>query len=179
MDFAISIFIVVAVAYAAYKATGELRRATHAAIGWAVFEGVSTLYDLAVWGYAEDMWGVWSWPHLYLGTLVIDLTMLYLYEKSGKDLLGVNALHDFEEESPGWIASIIKKGNIITYYFLMCYNPFLFCAYLKKGEREVSFTGKDFIRFSVSSVASFFTWALLVKLALGVMRLITYLYAII
>jgi len=185
------------VVYLVYKVTGQRKQAATVATGWIIFESVSALFDVILWPVVQNSWGIYSLPFLFVAALVIDLTMLYFYQTSDEDWMGVDALEELKAKSMRWekmmfehpnvlvriiaffpvrlysaAMFLLRKNDVTAFVLLSGYNPFLCTAFLMHGKRGK--LGKTGWKIFLSSMfISFAVWVGVVQAGLELLKLIT------
>ncbi len=89
--------------------------------------------------------------------LIIDLVILHLYDKSGKDHFGLEDLKNLRDYDGNnrwriWISKTLKKGDLVAMVILAFYsNPCLTTIYMRpKDEKRRKMNWKDSLIFSFS-----------------------------
>lgn len=100
--------------------------------------------------------------------LTIDLIILHIYDKSGKDHFGLEDLKNLRDYHGNnrwrvWISKILKKGNLLAMAVLAFYsNPCLTTIYMRpKDEKRRKMNLKDAMVFSFSALIEI-SWIIIV-----------------
>jgi len=152
------------------------------ATGWTITEVINSVYDGVIWPSVQAIWGANGLPWLFLGAIVINMSMLMFYQYTEKDWLGISALENLKQKvvrnndgNPSITARImifaIRNDSIITFALLSCYDSFICCAFMRKGKKG-RLRGRDYLIFILSTIMSCTLWSILLALFLGFLTLL-------
>ncbi len=110
-------------------------------------------------------------------SILINLILIYLYDKTGKDWLGFEMIKEGKEEAasklPNWLKKAINAGDIMAFIGLSIYDPFFATIYLRKIENKFNgLTKRDWIIFIIATILSNIGWTALVYSGISVFKII-------
>lgn len=171
---------------------GSLRKALTVTTGYGIYIFFGQLYDYVLWPIVQGYHGMKGAAAMSLGAVVINLGVLYAYQRMGIDWLGTGVLQTLQSRAatlagrlhalPSWRGALarIPARLLQALLRLPCSRPlaflalssltdsFLTTAYLRNG-RFGPLERKDLAIFAGSSVVSCAAWTLVNK---GVLALI-------
>lgn len=127
----------------------------------------------ALWDYGLYPLVIWRLGFVFGGivmtacSMALCLLVLYFYDWTKKDWLGIETIKSFRAPSRGsWsgqIASrILEKGNAAAFVFLsLAFDPFITTAYMRHGSHQFNgLTRRDWIIFLTSGIVGNAYWTL-------------------
>lgn len=97
-------------------------------------------------------------------SVVLNLSLVKLYDVTGKDWLGAESLKEAEEylgEKKAWIKKLLDRSKILKFVAFSTYDPFIATVYFRK--REQAFKGlsaRDWKIFWGATLVGNGLWAL-------------------
>jgi hypothetical protein len=96
-------------------------------------------------------------------SVLLNLTLIKVYDKTEKDWLGFEALKEgrekFSEKLPKWVSKLINLGDTGAFIGLSLYDPFLATIYLRKLKNaHKGLTGRDWRIFVSATLLSNVGW---------------------
>ncbi len=128
------------------------------------------LYPLAIWKL-----GPWVGGGLMAGaSLVICLFLLWFYDWSGRDWLGIEAVKSLREAGGGplrkILARVLQWGDVPAFLALSIYtDPFITTAYMRKGAFN-GMTRRDWSVFLASWLIGNGEWILVLSGGIALLR---------
>ena len=85
-------------------------------------------------------------------SVVLNIGLIKLYDKTGKDWLGFEALKEGKDsavsDAPGWLQKVIKSSYILSTTIILFYDPLLATIYLRKREQaHKGMSSRDWLIF--------------------------------
>jgi hypothetical protein len=151
--------------------------------GHAVYEVFNFGFDWVIWPIVQAKGGWMGILCLTAGAFIINLALLWFYQKMGKDWLGVSVLEDMKSRAKSmslksdkygaWyqpihllVTSVFKalmwllRFDVVTFIVFSCHHDsFVATAFLRKGKFG-PLTGLDLVIFTMSTIFSCAFWAL-------------------
>lgn len=111
------------------------------AFGHFIAKIIDLAFDYGLYVYVIAVYGpLKGGAYMMIALAIFALVQLKLYDWSGRDWLGFEALKELKEGEPEgfWakkLSNIVKKGDIYAFFFLSYYyGPFCTSIYLRKGK---------------------------------------------
>lgn len=100
-------------------------------------------------------------------SVILNLTLIWVYDTTGKDWLGFEAIKEgkekFSSTLPGWIQKLMSAGDWGAFIGLSLYDPFLATVYLRKQDQVFKgLSARDWKIFSAATILSNVGWTGLV-----------------
>lgn len=110
---------------------------------------------------------IWGCGIMIMLSVVLNLILIKVYDKTGKDWLGFEALKEGKEKFsfslPIWVRKLISIGDTGAFIGLALYDPFLATIYLRKRENaHKGLTNRDWRIFVSATLLSNVGWTGLV-----------------
>lgn len=121
------------------------------------------LYPFTIWLMGPIIGGI----IMTILSILFDLTIIYWYDKSKQDWLGIEAVKSFKEGSGGsrkekllrWVMNRSDKILVVLLSFKL--NPFNVVLYMRHGAHEYNgMSCRDWKIFTVSTIVGNFYWTL-------------------
>lgn len=129
---------------------------------------INWFFDVVLYTVAVAQFGFWGGLAIMLPlSVIINLVLIRLYDKTGKDWLGFEALKEGRENAisstPTWLQRIIKSSDIIATTAILFYDPLLATIYLRKIEQaHKGMSRRDWKIFWLSTVLANIGWTAIV-----------------
>jgi len=114
-------------------------------------------------------------------SVVLNIGLLKLYDKTGKDWLGFEALKAGKDiavsDAPGWLQKIVKSSDILATTIILFYDPLLATIYLRKiGQAHKGMTSRDWRIFWLSTVLANVGWTSIVFGGISIVKYLLVLF---
>ena len=119
------------------------------------------LWFVVVWRKGALVGGV----IMFFIALLVNLVMIWAYDKIKKDLLSFETLNNLLEQgqkkySERMLARLIKAGRVFAFVALSFYDPFLSVIYMRNGVGKYTMEKRDWGYFFVAMALSCTGWTL-------------------
>ena len=96
-------------------------------------------------------------------SMIMNLTLIWVYDKTGKDWLGFEALKQGKEEVssklPKWLKKAVTAGDTVAFIGLSVYDPLFAVIYLRKQDQVFKgLSARDWKIFLASTVIANIGW---------------------
>lgn len=110
-------------------------------------------------------------------SIILNLSLIYLYDKTGKDWLGFEMIKESKERLsgnlPNWLRKALNAGDIIAFIGLSIYDPFFATIYLRKTEQKFrGLSKRDWAIFWTATVLSNISWIMLIFSGVSIFKVI-------
>ncbi len=110
---------------------------------------------------------IWGCGIMIILSMILNITLIWVYDKTGKDWLGFEMLKEGKEELstglPNWIRNLIQLGDFGAFIGLSIYDPFMATIYLRKKENvHNGLSKRDWRIFFSATILSNVGWTGLV-----------------
>jgi len=138
--------------------------------GLATYTAVNTIFDYFIYSYVISNSGLVAGFCIMTGlSLVLDRTLIYIYDQTTRDWLGVEEIKELrgykgDDLLGRFIASILRKGNIAVMVILtLKSNPFITTIYMREeGGEHKGMTARDWKVFIFSLIVGNMAWSITV-----------------
>ncbi len=105
----------------------------------------------------------WGCGIMTILSIALNLTLIWVYDKTGKDWLGFESLKEGKDnlssKLPKWLQKMVSFGNITAFIGLSIYDPFLATVYLRKREQaHKGLSARDWKIFLSATILSNVGW---------------------
>jgi hypothetical protein len=143
------------------------------AFGLFILSAANNIFDWAIYPFVMCTLGVVSGGIvLALASIPFNYILIRLYDWFGKDMMGIEALKEFEDgASDSWFKRVLQQLTGTSrhgrFLFISIYDPIPATLYMRDGTNTFhGLKGRDWIWFSVSTIIANLFWMAL--MALGI-----------
>ncbi len=129
---------------------------------------INWFFDVILYTASVALFGFWGGLAVMLPlSVVLNIGLIKLYDKTGKDWLGFEALKEGKEsavaDAPEWLRSIINSSDLLATIAILFYDPLLATIYLRKREQaHKGISRRDWKIFWLSTVLANIGWTAVV-----------------
>ncbi len=138
---------------------------------------INNTFDYAIYIPVVAKFGpIWGCGIMIILSILINLTLMWVYIKTGKDWLGLEALKDGKEklsmsDLPKWTKKLVSFGDRAAFIGLSIYDPLFATIYMRKSEdRQAWLSKRDWYVFGSATILSNVGWTGIVYGGLSVFR---------
>lgn len=183
----VGIITITAIVYITSK---DMTKALTVFGSWGLYEFCNFFYDVPLWSYVQEKYGIWGSVWLVFGAGVMNLAFLYMYLHGKKDLFGFDTVQKTGKIISTWsgrnvdgkgikklisviVRWIARKDDIIAFFVLsVVMDSFVVTIYLRHGSFSPKVEKKDWMIFVSSTLFSGIVWGLFVEVLLVIFKTI-------
>ena len=180
-----------------YLLSGNIKKTLVVVGGWGVYDFIDSVYNLVLWPIVQNSYGALSIVYLTLGAVAMNLPVLYWYQSSGNDWLGVKYLEEVKKRELEFankfyyhksktvrvlmyipikifhlLIWLLKKNDVFAFIFLSLFNDsFIATVFLRHGSFE-KLNKRDYLIFAGSTLLGCALWGFVVQVGLSIIHII-------
>lgn len=110
-------------------------------------------------------------------SMVVNFLLICLYDKTGKDWLGLETLKDgknaLTSNLPKWLQKVVSFGDVAAFIGFSVYDPLFAVIYMRKADQAFKgLSARDWKIFCLSTLVANVGWTTLIYAGLSVLRFI-------
>ncbi len=191
------IITILAIGVVVYLLSGNIKKTMVVVGGWGIYDFADSIYNFVLWPIIQNNYGAFSIVYLTLGAVAMNLPVLFLYHRGGKDLLGVKYLEEVKERELEFankfyyhgnkivrvlmyiptkifqfVIRLLKKNDVFAFIFLSLFNDsFIATVFLRHGNFD-KLNKRDFMIFTGSTLLGCALWGVIVEVVLSLLHII-------
>ena len=117
-DYLVIILTIFVIGTVVYLLSGNIKKTLMVVGGWGLYDFADSVYNLVLWPVIQNSYGAISILYLTLGAVAFNLPVLYLYQRGGKDWLGVKYLEEVKERELEFANKFYYHKNKFVRFFM-------------------------------------------------------------